>query len=205
MTLDPIAPAQSILYRFLAEGFSLPTAERLAYLAEMTETVRAACEEMVESGEAAALPDLDRMEQAVREAVRSDLGELQAEYTRLYVTGIPVTPCRLLESVQREGALVGEAADQVTGAYREFGLEAQEREPDHLVTELEFLVYLTGTPVAEGDEAERYARAHTRFLQEHLLQWAPAIERRTRESTEEPLFLSLATLLGWVATAGSAR
>lgn len=199
MELNPVAPAQSILYRFLTEGFGLPDADRLGYLGAMIGTVQAACEEMADSGEAGGPPpDLTGLEAALAEARSLNTGDLQAEYTRLFVNGMPSTPCRLVESVQREGVLVGTAAEDVTEMYLRFGLEVKGREPDHLTAELEFLTYLTGTPVAAGKEAERYRRERIRFVQDHLLQWAPGLAEKIRLSSATSLYASLADLLDWL-------
>lgn len=198
IVLEPLAPPQAVLYRYLAEGFSLPDRARLEYLHSMVGTAQAAAEELLETGEASgALPDLAGLEEAIREARSSPLGELQAEYTRLFVFGMPATPCRLVEAVQREGMLVGEASEAVAELYGRFGLTVQDREPDHLTAELEFLAYLAGTPVAAGREAERYRRAGRKFLREHLLRWGPDLTAKIRAATAERLYRSLAEVLAW--------
>lgn len=200
--LNPAAPAPSILYRYLTEGFSLPSEARLEYLANMAGAVQAACEEMAEAGEAQPpLPDISGLEAAVAEARANRLDELQAEYTRLFVSGMPTTPCRLVEAVHREGVLVGEATEEAASMYLRFGLEVKDREPDHLTAELEFLAYLTGTPVAEGTETERYRRARIKFVNEHLLKWVPGLTPKVRRETPSRLYAALASLLDWLLTA----
>ncbi|HLN61418.1 MAG TPA: molecular chaperone TorD family protein [Symbiobacteriaceae bacterium] len=202
MVLDPVAPAQAVLYRYLTEGFSLPSAERLEYLESALDTARMACFELLETGEATGpLPDLDALQRAVKAARESSLEELQGEYTRLFVAGMPTTPLRLVEAVQREGMLVGQATEAVATMYWRFGLEVTDREPDHLTAELEFLTYLTGTPVAAGKESERYRRARLKFLREHLLAWGPQLASKLSGETREPLFLAMAGLLDWVLKA----
>jgi DMSO reductase family type II enzyme chaperone len=203
MEMEPLAPAQSILYRYLAEGFSNPDEHRLAYLADMAGVVQAACEEMAEAGEAPGPgPSAEELETALAEARAGRIGDLQAEYTQLFVAGMPATVARLVEAVQREGMLVGEATEDVAAMYLRFGLEVKGREPDHLTAELEFLAYLAGTPVEAGSkEAERYRRARGKFLREHLLQWVPGIVKAVRANTEQRLILALAGLLEWTVTA----
>jgi TorA maturation chaperone TorD len=195
---EPPAPAQSVLYRFLAEGFSPPDSDRLAYLRGMVPAVEAACAEIVEAGQASGLPKLQHLTEALDLAVAASVGDIQAEYTRLFVAGRPTTPCRLLESVQRERALVGESAEDAASTYFRFGLEAQTREPDHLATELEFLAYLTGTPVGSEKDRARANGARQRFLQQHLLAWGPRLVTKIHEHTSVPPFPALADLLGWL-------
>lgn len=197
--LDPVAPAHAVLYRYLTEGFSLPTPQRLEYLANALELVEVACLELIETGAAEGpLPNLAAMERAVTAARMDSLEELQAEYTRMFVTGMPVTPCRLIEAVQREGMLVGQTTEDVATMYLRFGLEVTDREPDHMTAELEFLTYLTGTPVAAGKETERYRRARNKFLREHLLQWGPQLAGKIPAETRQALYVGMAELLHWV-------
>lgn len=196
-THESLAPAQSVLYRCLAEGFSTPTAERLTDFAGALVLVQTACEELYEVEGAPVPPStiVKALENALKGA---DLPALQAEYTRLFVFGVPTTPCRLLESVQREGTLVGEAAEKTSRWYLQLGLEAKEREPDHLVTELEFLAHLTGTPLENGKRVEHYRNVYRGFLQDHLLGWGPELASKIRAATEEPLYLALVDLMAWL-------
>lgn len=204
-TLAPVAPAQAVLYRYLTEAFSPPTANRLEYMGNMLTWAQAACEEMLETGEAkVAPPNFGALEAAIAASGGAALPVLEAEYTRLFVFDMDSAPCRLLESVQREGRLVGEATEGVSSQYLRFGLEGKEREADHLTTELEFLTFLTGTPVAEGKETERYRRARIKFLREHMLLWGPPLARKVRENTTHPLILATAGLLDWFLTAEAA-
>jgi len=204
-TLAPVAPAQAVLYRYLTEAFSPPTEARLEYLGNMITWAQAACDEMLETGEAqVAAPDFGALEAAIGAARGDGLPEVQTQYTRLFVFDMDPVPCRLLESVQREGRLVGEATEGVSSMYLRFGLEGKEREADHLTTELEFLAYLTGTPVAQGQESERYRRARIRFLREHLLAWGPNLVRKVRENTSHRLILATAGLLEWLMSAEAA-
>lgn len=199
---EPLAVAQSVLYRFLAEAFSSPSHGRLAALADMMGTVREACAEMYEAGEASVPFAVDELSAALAEARAGAIGDLQAEYTRLFVAGMPRTPARLVESVQREGVLVGEAAEDVSSMYLRFGLEVKDREPDHLTAELEFLAYLAGNPVEPGTkEAERYRRARGKFLLDHLLQWGPPLITTIGGSTTDRLIRAEADLLNWLMLA----
>ncbi|MGE5673689.1 MAG: molecular chaperone [Mycobacterium leprae] len=202
LQLNPVSPAHAVLYRFLTEGFCLPDANRLEYLADRMSILQAACEELMETEHGPeSAPDIPALERAIADARSNALGELQAEYTRLFVAGMPNTPARLVEAVQREGVLVGEATEDVASMYLRFGLAVQDRETDHLTAELEFLTYLAGTPVAEGLESARYSRARLKFVREHLSQWTPKLAFKIRNATKVPLYLALADLLEWVVDA----
>ena len=200
--LDPAAPAQSVLYRYLAEGFDLPDPGRLAYLRRMLDAVHLACDEMVEAREAdGPPPDLAALTRAVESAQAGSIEQLQADYTHLFLAGFPATPCRLVESVHVEGMLVGEATETAARSYLRFGLEARTREADSLVSELEFLAFLSGTPVEAGPEADGYRRARTAFLREHLLRWGPALVGKIGRAATNQLYLALADLFGWLLAA----
>ena len=204
--LEVVAAADSVLYRCLAEGFGLPDGARLERLERMLPAVRLACDEIAESLPVAARrPDLAALARALTAAQAGSTEDLQADYTHLFLAGYPTTPCRLVESVHLEGTLVGEASETAAASYLRFGLEAKEREPDNLTSELEFLAYLTGTPVEPAAELERYREAQRTFLHEHLLRWGPALVIKIRNATTNQLYLALAELLDWVLSADAAR
>lgn len=160
--------------------------------------------EMVEAGAAAGpAPDAAALARAVAEAQAVPLAELQGAYTAAFVQGYPTTPCRLLESVQREGQLIGESTEEAAMWYSRFGLAAQAEQADHLTCELEFLAYLTGTPVA-STEAERYRRARIKFAGERLAPWGRDLADRIPAAAPAALYRQAGALLGWLLAAEAA-
>lgn len=98
--------------------------------------------------------------------------KLQADYTRLFITGYPRTPCPPYESVYREKQLLGKSNQEVQTIYREWGMSVDARLADHLATEFEFLAFLSSsTALPEiADKAQEAARSFTR---DHLQKWVP--------------------------------
>lgn len=102
--------------------------------------------------------------------LRTDLRQLQCEYTRLFVSGFPTALCPPYESFYREGILYGAAATEVRECYRAAGYEftSASQPPDWLAAELEF-VALT------GDDA---------FLR-RLCEWVPGFAARVAEHSHQ--------------------
>jgi putative dimethyl sulfoxide reductase chaperone len=72
---------------------------------------------------------------------RVPLPELQAEYTRLFISSYPALLCPPYESFYREGMVYGNASVEVLEFYREHGLNFvyEGEPPDLLSAELDFL------------------------------------------------------------------
>ncbi len=68
------------------------------------------------------------------------LEDVQVDYTRLFINGVPKVVAPPFGSVYIDGSLNGTTADVTLAFYRQHGFETITREfPDHLTTELEFL------------------------------------------------------------------
>ncbi len=101
---------------------------------------------------------------------KEEILELQAEYTRLFISGHPTTPCPPYESFYREGRLMGAVVYDIMRVYQEWGLQAELGLVDHISTELEFLNYLISA--IKLPELSRHAReALNQFYQEHISRW----------------------------------
>jgi len=113
-------------FRFFSLIFSFPTEKTLAEIENLTSV----------------FPEYTQL---VKEFLRHSLDDLQAEYTRLFVTGYPTLSCPPYESYYREGSVYGNSSIEVKDIYESHGLEYSfEGEPaDHISVELEFLA-LTG-------------------------------------------------------------
>ncbi len=99
-----------------------------------------------------------------------------------------------------------QALADINGFYRAFGLQpsAQHPErPDHIVLELEFMVFLVGfqRQAMEDDSADCEERAELcrdaqqRFLREHLAWWVPAFSRLMGRENSSGFYAALGTLL----------
>ncbi len=111
------------LYRYFSLLFSYPTEETLRQMRELSGTKDA--DGLRSRGALEAVP----------------LEEIQAEYTRMFISAYPKVLCPPYESYYREGLVYGDSSVAAGEWYRGRGLDfAYEGEPpDHLSVELEFL------------------------------------------------------------------
>ena len=143
---------------------------------------------------------------ALREAVASPVSdeELEADYRRLFVgPGHMLAPP--WESVHRsdEGLTFEAETLGVRAAYAEFGLQAPalNKEPDdHIGLELAFIgeLAVAALNAAEaGDVGGQAAVLHgaSRFMAEHVSQWAPAWAVLVHENASTALYRAVGLLL----------
>lgn len=169
---------QDLLLRFLVRAFAYPDADFL----KVMETFRQ------EEG------NLPYLKEIVSTFLNSPLMELQAEYTRLFITGYPTTPCPPYESFFREGRMMGSVVYDIMRVYQEWGVQAELGLVDHLSTELEFLAYLlsaTRIPELSGKAQEAYSR----FREEHLKKWIPSFRKALEENAEMSVYRQLGKML----------
>ncbi len=110
-------------YRFFSVVFSYPTEETMRELKAATGTGKIPGSRCAES--LGSVP----------------LEEVQAEYTRLFISAYPRLFCPPYESFYREGIVYGATATEVAEIYRRYGLNfiCQDDPPDLLSAELDFL------------------------------------------------------------------
>jgi DMSO reductase family type II enzyme chaperone len=136
------------------------------------------------------------------------LSDLRVEYTRLFIgpTKPVVPPYETLhrETPGKDGEpllFVSPTAMSVERYYREAGVKmAINDSPDHLTTELEFLVYLCNKEAdaweeADNDQARDFRKKERDFHDEHLSHWGIDFCRRTREADDSGFFTALSALL----------
>ncbi len=111
------------LYRYFSLLFSYPTEDTLRQMQELSG-----------AGDVAGLRSRDALEAI-------PLEEVQAEYTRMFVSAYPKVPCPPYESYYREGIVYGNSSTMAREWYRKQGLDftLEGEPPDHLSVELEFL------------------------------------------------------------------
>jgi DMSO reductase family type II enzyme chaperone len=169
------------------EGESLARTLRHAAAAVSTETLGRLANETVGSLEICG----DQAEQGLR--------ALEIAYNRLFVgPGRPQAPP--YESFYRDkwGLVMGPSAREVERRYAEAGLAMapDHRDlPDHVVTELGFMAYLTmREAAAKGEERRTWQRRERLFLQDHLGAWLPPFCRQVQEAGQHPFYTALAEL-----------
>lgn len=198
--MDPCAlagyrsQAYWLLSRLMCEA---PTAELLTAILESA----GSAERIDKSVDA----DLARLRDAAY-AVHGDeqrLSELAAEFTRLFGgisarNGLPP-----VESAVREGRALGESAAAVAQFYAEAGYPqpCPEAGPmDHLATELRFLAFACYSEARawrnkEQTAAREWLEREQRFLDEHVLAWAPHHCAAIAARTKDPFYAALAKLI----------
>ena len=109
------------------------------------------------------------------------LEELQVEYTRLFITGVPHVAAPPYGSVYLQKTLRGKYSDEILAYYRACGysLAPGAELPDHLVNQLEFLAALA----AEGNRT-----AEEEFLRRFFLPWFQTFAAAVRAATAHPVY-----------------
>jgi DMSO reductase family type II enzyme chaperone len=178
--------ARSKFYGQLASVYDIPEEEQVARLAD--------------GGFAAALvelvPDLPFPFEVPSEALTPTCSseELHSEYLSLFEVGTGGPPCPLYGGVwlgNRMGVM-----EEVVRFYNYFGLKTSEERripPDHLSTELEFLLYLTYREAAAPlpTLAVPYSRAQLDFLDRQPGRWFPMLVARLGELEVSAFFAAL--------------
>ncbi len=111
-------------YRYFSLMFSYPTEATLGQIRDMSN----------KNGDVAGLLSRDAL-QAI------PLEEIQAEYTRMFISAYPQLLCPPYESYYREGLVYGNSSVAAHEWYRRHGLDFtfEGEPPDHVSIELEFL------------------------------------------------------------------
>ena len=117
------------------------------------------------------------------------------DFTRLFI-GPYKLPCPPWESVytSQKRLLMQDAADATRALYAEFGLAIDDSNimPDHIGAELNFLALVLEEVDKESGSVSRFADVGEKFLNEHLLQWAPRFTQDMEEAAKSSLYKTLA-------------
>ncbi len=143
-------------YRYFSVIFSYPTAKTREELREVSDDAR----------QAGFLAN-DLLETA-------SIEELQAEYTRLFISAYPRLFCPPYESYYREGVVYGNASIEVDDWYRKHGLDFsfEGQPPDLLSAELDFLAITNDSAfLARMNE---WVLEFTARVKEHSTLYGPA-------------------------------
>ena len=194
----PASPAavasRSLVYAAFAAAFAYPDREGMEAIRSgllagaLRQLLGAVDPELPEGVDWAALQDCG-----------ADDEFLPVEFTRLFAAG-ENGPCCPLEG-RCYGSAGMEATEDLVRFYDFFGLslsEGQREEPDHLLTELEFLHYLAyqeAALAAAGESTEGLMRAQRDFITRHPLAWVPVLRSRLTTHGSPRFFLELVGLL----------
>ena len=171
----------SLLYRFLGQSLKFPEP------AWFTEEFRHSLVGLIK--QLGAVEEAAELEQCF--ARSADLLEdLQVEYTRLFINGVPHVAAPPYASVYLDKSLQGVHAAKTLAFYREKGCGMAEGSdlPDHIVHELEFLSHL-----AEDDDQE----GEREFLQRFFLTWFPDFRDRVLQEANHPYYRLVITMIDY--------
>lgn len=191
-TSDTATASRSRLYQLLALAFEFPDEELYAAIQDGTfvATIRQAC---------AGLPyDLSGAISPALAGVAAPYVDFESEYIRLFDVGAAGPPCTLYGGVHMGDRM--KAMEDAVRFYNYFGLRtdpAVRELPDHIVTEIEFMHYLTFCEAdlrGRGLDPSSCLRAERDFLERHLCKWTPRMLARLAKQETLPFFPALARL-----------
>lgn len=170
---DQQAPTDHIatLYRFCAQSMQYPDGRWLTenYLASLNELLDAL----------GGKEEKQSLETALNK--RDFIEDLQVEYTRLFINGVPHVAAPPYGSVYLEKTLRGKYSDQILLYYRSLGydLTGNADLPDNLIYQLEFLSFLAEDKNREKEEE---------FLARFFLPWYPIFAAKVKEEAQHPFY-----------------
>jgi TorA maturation chaperone TorD len=171
----------SLLYRFLAQSLKFPEHSWF------TDDYKTMFFSMLDQLEA----NTESEDLRVFFAQTDDfIEDLQIEYTRLFINGVPHVVAPPYGSVYLDKSLQGLHASKTLTYYREKGCAMAEGSdlPDHIVHELEFLSHLA----EDGDLA-----GEKEFLQNYFLAWFPAFRNRVLSEAHHPYYRLVITMIDY--------
>lgn len=118
----------------------------------------------------------------------NNLEELQVEYTRLFINGIPHVAAPPYASVYLDKTLRGRYSDELLTHYRSAGFVLNEKAdlPDNIIHQLEFLSFLAEDNDPEGEKI---------FLTRFFSPWFPIFSLRVREKADHPFYRIIISLI----------
>lgn len=124
---------------------------------------------------------------------------LAVEYTRLFDVGSGGSPVSLYGGHHHGGRIT--AMEDVLRFYNHFGLQldtSQNELPDHLISELEFLHFMTFQEAryeVQKQDASHYQRGQKDFIERHIGRWLPKLYNKLQEQQPLPYYTALFGLL----------
>lgn len=117
--------------------------------------------------------------------------DLQIEYTRLFINGVPHVVAPPYGSVYLDKSLQGQHAEKIVSFYADHGYTLKDGSelPDHLIHQLEFLSLLAD----KGD-----AEAETTFLETLFLPWFGRFHDKIQLESKHPFYTVLIHLIDYL-------
>lgn len=186
------AAARSRLYAGFARLFSYPSDELAPRILDGT-----LFEDMCEA--AANLPYATSLPACTWPSLPESAEALQACYWSLFQTASPAGAVVSLNEKDYVRTDRNQLWEDILRFYDHFGIEYStdrvEEFPDHLVTQLDFLHYLTFLEAGIAGDAGPYARARGDFVERHLANWLPALTDKLALKAGETPYASFGQLL----------
>jgi len=109
------------------------------------------------------------------------LEDLQVEYTRLFINGMPHVVAPPYASVYLEKSLQGKYAENVLIYYRSLGYTLSEHSdlPDNIIHQLEFLSFLAEDKDQQSEEE---------FLSKYFLPWYKIFSNLIKKESQHPFY-----------------
>jgi TorA maturation chaperone TorD len=119
------------------------------------------------------------------------LEDLQIEYTRLFINGVPHVIAPPYGSVYIDKSLQGQHTEKTLRFYTSHGYALKEDAdlPDHIIHQLEFLSLM-----AEKNDAATEAE----FLQTIFLPWFGRFHQRVKQESKHPFYSVLVQLIDYL-------
>lgn len=120
------------------------------------------------------------------------LEDLQVEYTRLFINGVPHVVAPPYASVYLDKTLRGKYSDKILTYYRSLGYTLAENAdlPDSLIHQLEFLSFLAEDNNQPGEEE---------FLACFFLPWFSIFASKVKEEAQHPLYRTIISFIDFFA------
>lgn len=185
---------RSKLYQLFAMAVFYPDDDWVVAIeaGELADTLQ----QLLESLDESLLRDFDR--QALTDSGEQE-DSLAVEYTRLFDIGPGGSPVSLYGGHHCGGRT--SVMEEVMRFYQHFGLQLEETKnelPDHLVSELEFMHFMTFQQARieeQGADASHYQRGQKDFVERQLGRWVPGLYVKIQEGTALPFYTELFRLL----------
>ena len=142
---------------------------------------------------------LEAFQKIIESESNQSITRWQTEFTRLFI-GPGKAPAYPYECVYRSPnrLLMQEITGEVRQFYLEQGLIMQRLNTipdDHLVAELEFLLYMSRKMLEQPEQALSFAGTQREFLRKHILSWIDDFVNDILNNTKELFFQHLALQL----------
>ncbi len=116
------------------------------------------------------------------------LEDLQVEYTRLFINGVPHVAAPPYGSVYLDKTLKGKYSEEILMYYRSLGYNLRPNAdlPDSIIHQLEFLSFL-----AEDNNRER----EEEFLARFFLPWFSTFAAKVKEEAQHPFYRTIISFI----------